>query len=59
MINPHGLLDISTSVAPCFVRLNSVELLSDSQGFDDPAFHDLLATEFLARASLEQFPRSF
>ena len=55
-INPHELLDISDSVALCFVHLNSVVLPSDSQGSDDPAFHDLLATEFPARASFEQFP---
>ena len=55
-INSRGLLDINDSVALCFVHLNSVVLLSDSQGSDDPAFHDLLATEFPARASLEQFP---
>ena len=55
-MNHHALLDISDSVALCFVHLNSVEIPSDSQGSDDPAFHDLLATEFPARASLEQFP---
>ena len=55
-MNPHGLLDIGDSVALCFVHLNSVVLPSDYQGSDDPAFHDLLATEFPARASLEQFP---
>ena len=37
------------------MHLNSVVLPNDSQCFDDPAFHDLLATEFPARASLEQF----
>ena len=58
-INFHGLLDINDSVALCFVHLNSVVLPCDSKGSDDPAFHDLLATEFPARASLEQFPRSF
>ena len=55
-LTPYGLLDICDSVALCFVRLNSVVLPSDSQGSDDPAFHDLLATEFSARASFEQFP---
>ena len=55
-INPLGLLDINDSVALCFVPLNSVVLPSDSQGSDDPAFHNLLATEFPARASFEQFP---
>ena len=55
-INPHELLYISDSVALCFVHLNSVVLPNDSQGSDDPAFHDLLATEFSARASFEQFP---
>ena len=55
-INPYGLLDINDSVALCFVPLNSVVLPSDSQVSDDPAFHDLLATKFPARASLEQFP---
>ena len=54
-INPHGLLEICDFVALCFVHLNSVVLPSDSKGSDDPAFHDLLATEFPARASLEQF----
>ena len=54
-MNPYGLLDISDSVVLCFVHLNSVVLPSDSQGSDDPAFHDLLATEFPARASFEQF----
>ena len=51
----HALLDISDYVALCFVHLNFVVLLSNSQGIDDPAFHDLFATEFPARASLEQF----
>ena len=55
-MNLHWLLDVSDSVALCFVHLNSVVLPNDSQGSDDPAFHDLLATEFPARASLEQFP---
>ena len=55
-MNFHGLLDISDFVALCLVHLNSVVLPSDSQGSDDPAFHDLLATECPARASLEQFP---
>ena len=55
-MNPHGLLDIGDFGALCFVHLNSVVLPSDSQGSDDPAFHDLLATEFSARASFEQFP---
>ena len=55
-MNPHGLLDISDSVALCFVHLNSVVLPSNFQGSDDLAFHDLLATEFPARASLDQFP---
>ena len=54
--NPHWLLDISDYVALYFVHLNSVVLPSDSQGSDDPAFHNLLATEFPARASFEQFP---
>ena len=54
-MNYHGLLDISEPVALCFVHLNSVVLPSDSQGFDNPSFHDLLATEFPARASIEQF----
>ena len=49
-MHPHGLLDINDSVALCFVHLNSVVIPSDSQGSDDPAFHDLLATEFPARA---------
>ena len=53
-MNPHGLLDINDSVALCFVHLNSVVLPSDPQGSDDPAFHDLLATEFPARASLSE-----
>ena len=55
-MNPHGLLDISDSVSLCFVQLNSVVLPDDSKGSDDPAFHDLLATEFPSRASFEQFP---
>ena len=55
-INPHALLDICDSVALCFMHLNSVVLPRDSQGSDDPAFHDLLATKFPARASFEQFP---
>ena len=55
-MNPHGLFYINDSVTLCFVHLNSVVLPSDSQRSDDPAFHDLLATEFPARASLEQFP---
>ena len=50
-MNPYGLLDISDSVALCFVHLNSVVLPGDSQGSDDPAFHYLLATEFPACAS--------
>ena len=55
-MNPHGLLYTNDVIALCFVHLNSVVLPSDSQGSDDPAFHDLLATEFPARASFEQFP---
>ena len=55
-MNHHALLDINDSVALCFVHLNSVVLPSDSQNSDNPAFHDLLATEFPARASLEEFP---
>ena len=55
-MNLHELFDVSKYVALCFVHLNSVVLPSDSQGSDDPAFHDLLATEFSARASFEQFP---
>ena len=58
-INPYGLLHISDSVALCFVHLNSVVLPSNSQGFDNPAFHDVLATEFPAHVSLEQFPGCF
>ena len=34
-MNPHGLLDISDSVALCFVHLNSVVLPGDSQGSDN------------------------
>ena len=55
-INPHGLLDISDFVALCFVHLNYVVIPIDSLDSDDPAFHDLLATNFPARASFEQFP---
>ena len=55
-INPHALLDICHFVALCFMHLNSVAIPSNSQGSDDPAFHDLLATKFPARASLKQFP---
>ena len=55
-MHPHGLLDINDSVALSFVLLNFVVLPGDSQGSDDSAFHDLLATEFPARASFEQFP---
>ena len=55
-IHPHGLLDINAVVSLCFVYLNSVVLLDDFKGSDDPAIHDLLATEFPARASIEQFP---
>ena len=43
-INTNGLPDISYSVALCFVHLNFVVLPNDSQGSDDPAFHDLLVT---------------
>ena len=55
-MNPDWLLHISAFVALCFVHLNSVVLPGDSQNSDDPAVHDLLATEFAARASFEQFP---
>ena len=55
-INHNWLLDISDSVAFCFVHINSVVLPSDSQGSNDPAFHDLLATKFSAGASFEEFP---
>ena len=34
-MNFHGLLDISASVALCFVHLNSVVLPGDSQGSDN------------------------
>ena len=55
-MNHYALLDICDCVALFFVHMNSVVLPSDSQRSDDPAFHDLLATEFSARASFEQFP---
>ena len=34
-MNPHGLLDISDSVALCFVHLNSVVFSGDSQSSDN------------------------
>ena len=52
-INLHGLLNISDSVALCFVHLNYFVIPNDFQGSDDPAFHELLATTFPARASFE------
>ena len=55
-MNHHALLDICDCVALFFVHMNSVVLPSDSQRSDDPAFHDLLATEFSAGSSFEQFP---
>ena len=55
-MNHHALLDICDCVAWFLVHMNFVALPSDSQSYDDPAFHDLLATKFSARASFEQFP---
>ena len=55
-MNHNALLDICDCVALFFVHINYVVLPSDSQRSDDPAFHDLLAREFSARASFEQFP---
>ena len=55
-MNHHALLDICDCVALLFVHMNSVVLPNDSQRSDNPAIIGLLATEFSARASFEQFP---